>query len=417
MYNNDYYIYKINNYESSENKKALEEFKNSDIFKKIISKYNLENCTLLSETTIGSNVNIYYQPNNDKSIIYLIIYRVDFVTKDIVHKVIILDANLFEKLIQYNWRYIRNGRVVYYKLDTRSQKKLSQINLLDIVTGEEKATYNFINKDKNDYRKINIKVAGHINIVDPSININTFKSGVMESKEIEKKQLITEKEFNKYLQTYKCLYKFTSHLNENYYLDHNQNTTYLIIKNLNNNLIYKVLIDKNITNIIKEYFWRVNELNESNRHPKHMRYVETSSGLNRISLHRFIIESEISEGDSFLDKKDLVVDHIDKNPLNNKRSNLRLVNYVINNRNQITRANNNSGVTGVRFNPQKNAWFAKRDIYPDGRFGKVKARALRTKTFEEAVKIRSYLEKIPDDEFLSNTPTIDLIEKYKNKIK
>lgn len=59
-----------------------------------------------------------------------------------------------------------------------------------------------------------------------------------------------------------------------------------------------------------------------------------------------------------------VVDHIDRDPLNNQRSNLRMVDQTLNNFNQSPRREGAS-VPGVSFHAEKGCWYAKTKI--DGR--------------------------------------------------
>lgn len=46
---------------------------------------------------------------------------------------------------------------------------------------------------------------------------------------------------------------------------------------------------------------------------------------------------------------ELIVDHIDGNPLNNKINNLRLVSQEVNNKNHAKQKNNKTGITGVYY--------------------------------------------------------------------
>lgn len=55
----------------------------------------------------------------------------------------------------------------------------------------------------------------------------------------------------------------------------------------------------------------------------------------------------------------ITCDHIDRNPLNNRRSNLRPVTVEENNRNRSLFQNNTSGITGVSFEPSRNGWRAR----------------------------------------------------------
>ena len=67
-----------------------------------------------------------------------------------------------------------------------------------------------------------------------------------------------------------------------------------------------------------------------------------------ISLHRFLTEPQ----------KDLVVDHIDRDPMNNTRVNLRVVYPFQNAQNLGVNKKNNSGVRGVRWHKQAKKWAA-----------------------------------------------------------
>jgi hypothetical protein len=61
------------------------------------------------------------------------------------------------------------------------------------------------------------------------------------------------------------------------------------------------------------------------------------------AVHRIIYEMHYG---AILD--DFVIDHLDRNPLNNNVDNLRLVPKIVNNRNYSKYSNNTSGKTGVQ---------------------------------------------------------------------
>lgn len=67
-----------------------------------------------------------------------------------------------------------------------------------------------------------------------------------------------------------------------------------------------------------------------------------------VGLHRFLMDQPSG----------LVVDHIDRNPLNNKKSNLRIVTAAQNNQNTRIQKNNRSGARGVYWCKQRNVWRA-----------------------------------------------------------
>lgn len=54
----------------------------------------------------------------------------------------------------------------------------------------------------------------------------------------------------------------------------------------------------------------------------------------------------------------MVVDHINRNTLDNRKENLRLVSQQANVRNQKIRTDNKTGFRGVRFKPERQKWHA-----------------------------------------------------------
>lgn len=93
-------------------------------------------------------------------------------------------------------------------------------------------------------------------------------------------------------------------------------------------------------------------------------------------LHRFL-----------LDEPRGIVDHINRNPLDNRRANLRVTDKSGNALNAGPQRNNTSGVRGVDFDRARNQWAARIKVakrqYQIGRFA----------TFEEAVHARRAAEQ------------------------
>ena len=75
-------------------------------------------------------------------------------------------------------------------------------------------------------------------------------------------------------------------------------------------------------------------------------YVAT--GHQNLSLHRFLLDAPVGTE----------VDHIDGDPKNNRRANLRLCLRADNSKNQRKRSDNTSGFKGVSWHKQKRRWHA-----------------------------------------------------------
>lgn len=78
-------------------------------------------------------------------------------------------------------------------------------------------------------------------------------------------------------------------------------------------------------------------------------YVEGTINSKHVRLNRFLLNVTDSK---------LEVDHIDRNPLNNKLDNLRICNRSENVRNTKTRTDNTSGCRGVTFDKRSSKWVA-----------------------------------------------------------
>lgn len=104
-------------------------------------------------------------------------------------------------------------------------------------------------------------------------------------------------------------------------------------------------------------------------------------------LHHFIIGKP---------SKGLVVDHKDRNKLNNQASNLRFVSQGINCINKSMQSNNTSGMTGVTWDKRNQKWVAQMDVNGKhvflGRYNsKEEAANIRTKAVEENSKFKEAL--------------------------
>lgn len=111
-------------------------------------------------------------------------------------------------------------------------------------------------------------------------------------------------------------------------------------------------------NIVKKYCWRKNNNGYlvTNIPHKDKRY--------SVEMHRFIINNYPFDPDT----KDYVIDHIDRDKLNNTRDNFRFIKRQENSFNSNLPISNSSGVIGVYWHKKNSKWCAKikkdfKDIY------------------------------------------------------
>lgn len=82
-------------------------------------------------------------------------------------------------------------------------------------------------------------------------------------------------------------------------------------------------------------------------------YARRSKYLPKYKSKGILMHREITKA-----KDDQLVDHINRDRLDNRKSNLRLVNDSLNGLNRKTQVNNTSGYRGVYWSKQKNKWQA-----------------------------------------------------------
>lgn len=112
--------------------------------------------------------------------------------------------------------------------------------------------------------------------------------------------------------------------------------TEIILKNSKFEEVGRTIVDTEDLNRIIEHKWRLGTWG----------YAETRSE-NSILLQRFILN---------IYDANLIVDHINRNRLDNRKNNLRLVDKSENAINSDIRINNTSGITGVSWNKRINSW-------------------------------------------------------------
>lgn len=101
-------------------------------------------------------------------------------------------------------------------------------------------------------------------------------------------------------------------------------------------------IDKEDIEIIEAHLWCASKCRNS-------WYVLTRINGKTFQLHNAIMNHIPDE---------LTVDHIDQNPLNNRRNNLRIVNKKLQSMNRRTPSTNSSGVKGVTYDTTTKSWRA-----------------------------------------------------------
>ena len=98
---------------------------------------------------------------------------------------------------------------------------------------------------------------------------------------------------------------------------------------------------------VMAYRWHSNF--QTNKFYARTNVKKEGGGYRGLLLHRYITKCPAN----------LEVDHIDGNPLNNCRSNLRICNRSENSRNKAKTKNNTSGLKGITFMKDRGLWAAK----------------------------------------------------------
>lgn len=136
---------------------------------------------------------------------------------------------------------------------------------------------------------------------------------------------------------------------------------------------YRAKINKEDKSKVEEYKW----------HATFENYVLS----NRIFLHRLILN---------MFDMNILIDHKDRNPLNNMKENLRVCTASQNRQNIKIPSNNQSGVIGVFWDSTQNRWLAKLSINGNQKY------LGHYTIFEDAVKARKKAELEYFGEFINN---------------
>ena len=119
------------------------------------------------------------------------------------------------------------------------------------------------------------------------------------------------------------------------------------IKITPNKLSKSVIIDDDMFEFINRYKWHYNGHYA-------MRGTRDSDGKSKtVYMHREVIVANKGE----------IVDHINRNPLDNRKSNLRICNTYQNSMNRSNRSNNTSGYKGVSWFKRDSNWVSHIRLY------------------------------------------------------
>jgi hypothetical protein len=135
----------------------------------------------------------------------------------------------------------------------------------------------------------------------------------------------------------------------------------------------KFYFDKEDYTLVSKYCWSIDNQNG---------YVKTIDKVNntgKLYLHRLVMNC--SKGDN------TIVDHIDRNRVNCRKNNLRIVTRCQNNMNMSIRCDNTTGVTGVHWDKKMKQWCSLISA------NKTKIHLGYFDNFEDAVKARKEAEE------------------------
>jgi len=136
----------------------------------------------------------------------------------------------------------------------------------------------------------------------------------------------------------------------NYYECIDDNTSYLLMFSKAYGII-KAKVDNEDIPKLSKCTWRPNYSKRSQKY-----YVENTD---KGKMHRYIM------GFNKKEDVDIKIDHIDRDPLNNCKTNLRKVTQAENCKNSSLRSDNTSGIKGIRYEKSRNRWSA--EIHVDGK--------------------------------------------------
>lgn len=244
---------------------------------------------------------------------------------------------------------LRNGSTI--SCGCYNKEKVSQVNSKDL-TGQKFGRLTVIKRDNE--KKYNWICLCDCQKNSPNPQYKSVYRGNLINGKIISCGCYNKEKSKIMMQNYKKQY--------NQYLFENE---YVYIFDNNKN---KIIVDKEDFNNIKNYYWYVDKKG----------YVVATEHKKVIKLHRFIMN---------IDKKEILVDHINHVKTDNRKVNLRLVSNSQNLMNHKNFSSNTSGNTGVCWHTRDDIWEAyirvNNKVTYLGRF----------KNFDDAVKVRKEAEE------------------------
>jgi len=202
--------------------------------------------------------------------------------------------------LSYNLNYF------YKQGGEKHMKKYSDTIILDIIHRLEQQQRNIdIAKECN----VSLSLVEQINGCRVHTNLHNYTYNIRN--ENKKPTEFRKSVLNEYIE------------NDDYYILH-------IINTRNVEAFGK--IDKDDYERIKQHKWTLSI------HENDIRIVANDASLHRIGLHQFIVNNY---------DNNMVIDHINRDPLDNRKNNLRITTRAINSTNAKARKNNNCEIRGV----------------------------------------------------------------------
>lgn len=158
------------------------------------------------------------------------------------------------------------------------------------------------------------------------------------------------KRYEKHFCSNKCRYLANKKKDKIYY---ENNYAYILL--IKDNITKKVLFDIDDIDKLNKFKWHLHLRKKDMRYDACTNSYSSHSKKSYINMARYIMNCP----------SDKVIDHINRNPLDNRKSNLRICTIYENNQNK---GNNSSGCVGVVWDKSRNKWYVHHKGKYIGRF-------------------------------------------------